>query len=72
MTGSEVMGGGVGVGQNPGNWDLRVSPHRLSFLPSFEARRVLVAPHRSRDSNCSGLSRLGCGVGIPGMQDSQC
>ena len=60
------------MGQNPGNWDLRVSPHRLSFLPSFETGRVLVAPHRSSDTNCSSLSRLGCGVGIPGMQDSQC
>lgn len=38
-----------------GNWGLRVSPHWLSLLPSFGARRGLVALHRSRGTACPGL-----------------
>lgn len=45
------------TGWDSGTWALRVSPDRLNFLPSFKAKRSLVALHRNRVTSCSGFSQ---------------
>lgn len=55
-TGPEVTWWNLGI------WYLGVSPHRLSFLPSFQVSRGLVALHGRRVTHFHGLPGMGEGI----------